>query len=64
VRIRSESHHPELIAKAALNGDEIACDIYEKTGFYLGVAASSICAAIGPKRIIIAGGVSQAGNCS
>jgi glucokinase len=53
---------PELIAKAAENGDEIARDIYEKAGFYLGVAASSICAAIGPKRIIVAGGVSHAGK--
>jgi len=53
---------PELIAKAAESGDEIACDIYEKAGFYLGVAASSICAAFGPQRIIVAGGVSHAGN--
>jgi glucokinase len=53
---------PELIAKAALTGDEIAHDIYEKAGFYLGVAASSICAAVGPRRIIIAGGVAHAGK--
>jgi glucokinase len=53
---------PELIAKAAEDGDEIACDIYEKAGFYLGVAASTICAAVGPKRIIVAGGVSHAGK--
>jgi len=53
---------PELIAKAAQMGDEIACEIFEKAGFYLGIAASSICAAIGPRRIIIAGGVSQAGR--
>jgi glucokinase len=53
---------PELIAQAAQQGDEIACDIYEKAGFYLGVAASSICAAVGPQRIIIAGGVAHAGK--
>jgi len=53
---------PELIAKAAEDGDEIACDIYEKAGFYLGVAASSICAAVGPKRIIVAGSVSHVGK--
>lgn len=53
---------PELIARAAQRGDEIACEIYQKAGFYLGVAASSICAAIGPRRIIIAGGVSAAGK--
>jgi glucokinase len=53
---------PEVIAKAAEAGDEIACDIYEKAGFYLGVAASSICVAVGPRRIIVAGGVSRAGK--
>lgn len=53
---------PELIAKAAQEGDEIAKDIYEKAGFYLGIAAANICSAIGPRRIIITGGVSQAGE--
>jgi glucokinase len=53
---------PKLIAKAAEDGDEIACEIYEKAGFYLGVAASSICAAVGPRRIIIGGGVAHAGK--
>jgi glucokinase len=53
---------PELIARAAIAGDEIARDIYEKAGYYLGVAASSFCAAIGPRRIIVTGGVAQAGK--
>ncbi|HEY3310013.1 MAG TPA: ROK family protein [Anaerolineales bacterium] len=53
---------PELVARAAGLGDELARDIYDKAGFYLGVAASSVCAAIGPRRIIIAGGVANAGR--
>ncbi len=53
---------PELIAKAAQAGDEIARDIYEKAGFYIGIAAANICASIGPRRVIIGGGVSQAGE--
>jgi len=53
---------PELIAKAAEAGDEIAKDIYEKVGFYIGIAAANICASIGPRRIIIGGGVAQAGE--
>jgi glucokinase len=53
---------PELIARAAMTGDVIATGIYEQAGFYLGVAASSICAAVGPRRIILAGGVAQAGD--
>ena len=53
---------PELIANAAVAGDEIAGDIFEKAGFYLGVAASSLCASVGPQRIIVAGGVASAGR--
>jgi glucokinase len=52
---------PELIARAAEAGDELAKDIYEKAGFYIGIAAANICSSIGPRRIIIGGGVAQAG---
>jgi len=50
----------KLIAEAAEAGDEIARDIYEKAGYYIGIAAANVCASIGPRRIIIAGGVSKA----
>ncbi len=53
---------PELIARAARAGDEIARDIYERAGYYLGIAAANICCNIGPRRIVIAGGVAQAGE--
>lgn len=53
---------PELIAKAAHQGDKIARDIYEQAGFYLGMAAANVCVAIGPRRIIIGGGVAQVGD--
>ena len=53
---------PKLIAQAALAGDEVAKEIYEKAGYYLGIAAANMCATIGPRRIIIAGGVAQAGE--
>jgi glucokinase len=53
---------PELIAQAAEVGDEIAKDIYEKAGFYIGIAAANVCASIGPRRIVIGGGVAQAGE--
>lgn len=53
---------PELIVRAAEAGDPIACEIFENTGFYLGISASNICSAVGPCRIIVAGGVSRAGN--
>jgi glucokinase len=53
---------PELIARAALEGDEIAKDIYERAGLYIGIAAANMCVALGPRRIIVAGGVSRAGD--
>ncbi len=51
-----------MIAQAAQSGDEVAQEIYEKAGFYLGIAASSICVAVGPRRIILTGGVASAGK--
>jgi glucokinase len=53
---------PELIAQAAQAGDQIAMEIYDRAGFYLGIAAADICVAVGPRRIIVAGGVSQVGD--
>ncbi len=53
---------PELIAQAAQAGDPIAQEIYATAGFYIGVAAANICVAIGPRRIVIGGGVAQAGE--
>ncbi|HLO29666.1 MAG TPA: ROK family protein [Anaerolineales bacterium] len=53
---------PQLIAVAARQGDETARDIYERAGFYLGIAGANVCAALGPRRIIIAGGVARAGD--
>jgi glucokinase len=53
---------PELIAQAAQAGDQIAMDIYERAGFYLGIAAANVCVAIGPRRIIIGGGVAKVGD--
>jgi glucokinase len=53
---------PELIARAANAGDVIAKSIYEKAGFYIGIAAANICVSIGPRRIVITGGVAQAGD--
>lgn len=53
---------PELIAQAAKEDDATAKDIYQRAGFALGIAAANICVAVGPRRIIIAGGVAQAGD--
>jgi glucokinase len=53
---------PELIERAARADDEIAKNIYENAGYYIGLAAANLCVSIGPRRIIIGGGVAKAGD--
>ena len=53
---------PKIIAQAASQGDEVAQNIIEEAGFYIGIAAANVCAAIGPRKIVIAGGVSRIGE--
>ncbi len=53
---------PDVIAQAAEQGDEIAKTIINDAGFYIGIAAANVCATIGPRRIVIAGGVAQIGE--
>ncbi len=53
---------PKTIALAATQGDEVAQNIIEEAGFNIGIAAANICASIGPRKIVIAGGVSRIGE--
>lgn len=53
---------PKIIAQAAQRGDEIAQEIWDTAGHYLGTAAANICVTVGPECIVLAGGVSSAGN--
>ena len=52
----------KVVTEAALQGDQIAIDIYRKAGYYLGIAVSNMIMALEPERIIITGGVAAAGN--
>jgi glucokinase len=51
-----------LVYQAAVQGDPIASEIYTEAGNAIGVAAANMCVAIGPRRIVIGGGVSRAGD--
>ena len=51
-----------VIARAAAQGDPIAQSILDEAGFYIGIAAANVCASIGPRKIVIGGGVSQIGD--
>lgn len=54
--------NPKIIARAARKGDEIAQEIWNTAGHYLGIGISNVLLSFGPQRVILAGGVSNAGN--
>lgn len=53
---------PEIIAHAAELGDEIAQDILQRAGFYLGTGIANIITMLAPERVVIGGGVAQLGE--
>jgi glucokinase len=53
---------PEVVYKAALAGDAVAREIFDRAGSYLGVAVSNVLVTVGPRKVVIGGGVSQAGE--
>jgi glucokinase len=50
------------IVQAAMEGDQIARDILQRAGRYLGIAVGNILCAISPQKVIFGGGVSAAGD--
>jgi glucokinase len=52
----------ELIAKAALQGDTIALDVFDKTAYYLAWKLADAVAHTSPSTIYIFGGVVKAGD--
>ncbi|MEA4811138.1 MAG: ROK family protein [Anaerolineaceae bacterium] len=53
---------PHLIARAAQAGDTIALQIWEQVGNYMGVAIQNAALVIGPKKVVVTGGVAAAGD--
>ena len=52
----------QVVSEAAKMGDEVAKTIYNITGYWIGIALSSIVNLLNPEIIIIGGGVAQAGD--
>ena len=52
----------EIIVQAAKEGDQIAMQILQRAGMYLGIAVGNILGVISPQRVIFGGGVSHAGD--
>jgi glucokinase len=53
---------PDIIGQAARQGDQVAKDIYDLAGMYLGVAIANVLVSVGPRKVVIGGGVSAAGD--
>jgi len=53
---------PEVICEAARQGDSIAKDIYVQAGTYIGIAVANILTTVGPRKVVIGGGVAAAGD--
>ncbi|RSK26150.1 ROK family protein [Bacillus sp. HMF5848] len=50
------------VSAAALEGDILASDIFAEAGLYLGLALAQLATVFDPQRIVIGGGVSNAGD--
>lgn len=53
---------PYIVAKAAETGDPVAKRIFEITGTYIGMGLVSVINLLNPEKVIIGGGVAEAGD--
>lgn len=53
---------PKTIKECCDRGDEMAIEVYRRTGYMLGIGLANLATLIDPEAIIIAGGISQAGR--
>jgi len=58
----TEELSPYIVAQAALQGDVVAKRIYTKMGETIGIGLSSVVNLLNPEKIIIGGGVAEAGD--
>src|SRR5690625_1075905 len=53
---------PRMVAEAAAQGEPISQRVLEETGYYLGICCANVATIINPQRIVIGGGIAQAGE--
>ena len=57
-----ENLTPRDITECCEKGDELAIEVYRRTGYMLGIGLANYASIIDPQLIIITGGVSKAGK--
>ena len=53
---------PAMISEAALEGDPISIETMRETGYYIGLGVSNAINILNPDKVVIGGGVAQAGE--
>lgn len=53
---------PALIAEEAAKGDAVAIEVFEETGYFVGLCAANLINVLNPEMIVIGGGIAQAGE--
>jgi glucokinase len=53
---------PKAISEAALEGDSLAIETLEETGYYIGIGVASCINIFNPEVFVIGGGIAQAGS--
>ena len=52
---------PAMIAEAASKGDEVAIEVMNETGYYVGIGVANVITFLNVEMVVIGGGISQAG---
>jgi len=53
---------PAIIAEEASKGDAVALEVYEETGYYLGICVANLINLFNTQMIVVGGGIAQAGE--
>lgn len=58
----AESLSPKIIFGFCNQGDELAIEVYRRTGYYLGLGLANYASLVNPEAIIFTGGIPKAGD--
>lgn len=53
---------PAMIAEAASEGDSVSIETLDEVGYYLGIAVANAINILNPDKVVIGGGIAQAGD--